>query len=251
METIYANNYINISYHKNLNMLNGAWNNCNNVDDYLCGINNFKAAFLNIKPKHTLWNNLNLDASLCENLQKRAKSFLSNEYLSKSLTGKIAMVLPERLYARFKVKNFYEELDQDMKLRFFEQEKSATDWLATSSWLKEAGAVPQLNIKEASDDKYELSLTINKCDYQKYTTMLNHLLRGQEFCLKNLDNFNSLTCREQEILQYIIKGFKNNDIADSLFLSVETIKTHRKNILTKLNCQNVFHLTQYLMFFKC
>lgn len=251
METIYANNYINISYHKNLNSLNGVWNNCDNMDDYLKGVNKFKAAYLSIKPKHTLWNNLNLDVSLCENLQIRAKAVLNNEYLCRNISGKIAMVLPERLYIKCKVKNFYEELEQD-KLRFFEQEKAATDWLASASiWQEEVGAVSELNIKETSDEKYELSLTINKSDYHKYSTLLNHLLKGQEFCIKNSDNFNSLTCREREILQYIIKGFKNSDIADYLFLSVETIKTHRKNILTKLNCQNVFHLTQYLMFFKC
>lgn len=251
MESIYTNKFINISYNKNLNTLSGAWNKCDNADDYISGINNFKSLYLNIKPKNTLWNNQSLGSKFCEDLQKRANSFLNDQTLNQNFTGKIAMVLPENLYAKFRINNLYEELNQDMKLRYFHQEKTATDWLASSLWNKKDDALmPKLSLKDNGDDKYELSLTINKSDFQKYTCMLNHLLRSRDFCLKNSESFNSLTSREREVLQYIVKGFKNNDIANYLFLSVETIKTHRKNILSKLNCPNMYNLTKYLMFFE-
>ncbi len=44
-----------------------------------------------------------------------------------------------------------------------------------------------------------------------------------------------LTRREYEILQLIIKGHSNSDIANNLFLSISTVKTHISNLYTKMN----------------
>jgi len=41
------------------------------------------------------------------------------------------------------------------------------------------------------------------------------------------------TKREQEILGLIAKGFSSQAIAESLFISIETVKTHRKNVIRK------------------
>ncbi len=47
-----------------------------------------------------------------------------------------------------------------------------------------------------------------------------------------------LTEREIEVLQLIAKGYKNAEIAEALFLSLNTIKTHIKNIYIKLDVKN-------------
>ena len=43
----------------------------------------------------------------------------------------------------------------------------------------------------------------------------------------------SITTMEYEVLKLIWKGLKNQEIADSLFLSINTIKTHISNLYTK------------------
>ncbi|MDP2572210.1 response regulator [Vibrio penaeicida] len=43
-----------------------------------------------------------------------------------------------------------------------------------------------------------------------------------------------LTDREQQILQEVAKGFRNKQIADSLFISESTVKVHMKSLLKKL-----------------
>jgi len=43
-----------------------------------------------------------------------------------------------------------------------------------------------------------------------------------------------LTAREQEILQLLAKGNSNEEIADSLFISVRTVENHVSAILAKL-----------------
>ena len=46
---------------------------------------------------------------------------------------------------------------------------------------------------------------------------------------------NSLTDREQEVLQLIADGMNNREIAEKLVISEKTVKTHVSNILNKLH----------------
>ncbi len=53
-----------------------------------------------------------------------------------------------------------------------------------------------------------------------------------------------LTTREQELLRLIVDGYTNQEIADKVFLSVETIKTYRKNLILKLGAKNSMMLVR-------
>jgi DNA-binding CsgD family transcriptional regulator len=48
----------------------------------------------------------------------------------------------------------------------------------------------------------------------------------------------NLTGRENEVLQLLVKGYSNAEIAEVLFLSVSTIKTHVSNLFIKLEVTN-------------
>ncbi|WP_083882390.1 LuxR C-terminal-related transcriptional regulator [Photobacterium marinum] len=47
-----------------------------------------------------------------------------------------------------------------------------------------------------------------------------------------------LTTREKEILQLLVMGASNNEIAESLFVSENTVKTHLYNVFKKINVKN-------------
>ncbi len=49
----------------------------------------------------------------------------------------------------------------------------------------------------------------------------------------------TLTDREREVLQLIVSEYTTPEIAHKLRLSKETIRTHRRKILTKLQVRNV------------
>ncbi|WP_329488413.1 response regulator transcription factor [Kitasatospora sp. NBC_01246] len=51
----------------------------------------------------------------------------------------------------------------------------------------------------------------------------------------------ALTGREEEVLRLMATGLSNPEIADSLTVSQETVKTHVGNVLTKLGAQNRTH----------
>ncbi|MDQ1716325.1 MAG: hypothetical protein QOE71_2435 [Pseudonocardiales bacterium] len=49
----------------------------------------------------------------------------------------------------------------------------------------------------------------------------------------------SLTARERQILQCTVDGVSRADIATSLFLSPNTVRTHTQNLLAKLHCHSL------------
>ena len=51
-----------------------------------------------------------------------------------------------------------------------------------------------------------------------------------------------LTLREMEVLQAIAKGFNTREIADILHVSNNTIETHRKSLMSKLEARNAVDL---------
>jgi DNA-binding NarL/FixJ family response regulator len=54
-----------------------------------------------------------------------------------------------------------------------------------------------------------------------------------------------LTDREVEIVRLISAGLKSSEIAKRLFISVNTVDTHRKNIFSKTGVKNAVGLTHY------
>ncbi len=49
----------------------------------------------------------------------------------------------------------------------------------------------------------------------------------------------TLTAREKDVLTLAAQGYSNNDIVKTLFIDLNTVKTHKKNIFQKLNVKNV------------
>jgi DNA-binding NarL/FixJ family response regulator len=54
-----------------------------------------------------------------------------------------------------------------------------------------------------------------------------------------------LTTRETDILQLVVDGMTNKEIATSLFISENTVKIHLRNILEKLHLQNRIQAAVY------
>ncbi len=90
------------------------------------------------------------------------------------------------------------------------------------------------------------------------TTIMDKVLSGEKYIssdiLKSISNFtsenlkpniNQLSSREQEILSFIAQGMKNQMIAEELFISAETVKTHKKKIIKKLNLKDCTELFRY------
>jgi DNA-binding NarL/FixJ family response regulator len=56
-----------------------------------------------------------------------------------------------------------------------------------------------------------------------------------------------LSRRELEVLKLICREYSNAEIAEKLFLSVSTIETHRKNLISKLGVNNTVGLVKFAL----
>lgn len=59
------------------------------------------------------------------------------------------------------------------------------------------------------------------------------------------DRYDQLTDREREVLQLIVEGFSNREIAERLHISLKTAGVHRINLMHKLNIHNLTELTKF------
>jgi two-component system, NarL family, response regulator NreC len=55
----------------------------------------------------------------------------------------------------------------------------------------------------------------------------------------------TLTPREREVLQLVAEGKSNKDAASALKISVQTVETHRANIMKKLGAHSITDLVHY------
>ena len=62
---------------------------------------------------------------------------------------------------------------------------------------------------------------------------------------EGMDNQDTLSQREKEIVICVVKGMTNKEIAEKLFLSIHTVITHRRNISKKLQIHSAAGLTIY------
>jgi DNA-binding NarL/FixJ family response regulator len=64
---------------------------------------------------------------------------------------------------------------------------------------------------------------------------------------ENQNNLPHLTKREKEVLQNISEGLTNLQISEKLFISIDTVDSHRKNLYSKLNVKNTAMLLKYAL----
>jgi len=69
---------------------------------------------------------------------------------------------------------------------------------------------------------------------------------GYAYTEKRMDGeYIGLTAREREIIRLVALERTNGEIAAALFISEDSVKTHRKHLMTKLNVRSVAGLVKY------
>lgn len=76
---------------------------------------------------------------------------------------------------------------------------------------------------------------------------IERLLASESLTATTTEKNKGLSTREIDVLQLIVKGITNKEIADKLNISLNTVLTHRKNITAKLGIKTVSGLTFYAL----
>jgi ATP/maltotriose-dependent transcriptional regulator MalT len=149
----------------------------------------------------------------------------------------------------------YEVNEKDNKIELLELRKSAMEkrgWILTFIlsalflvllislyivYLKNKHSV--LLIKQMQRDISDYVKLLHRAEEELHENELSQ----SELISQKVKQFN-LTEREDEVLILIAKGYTNTEIADQMFVSVNTIKTHIKNLFIKLDVRNRIEATK-------
>lgn len=96
---------------------------------------------------------------------------------------------------------------------------------------------------------------ILKDENEEVVNAITSLLKKEEFYSKkilttlNIQNIHQafLTPKEEEIMKLTAQGVNNKEIAEKLFISYNTVKTHKKNINKKLDISSTSELINYCL----
>lgn len=100
------------------------------------------------------------------------------------------------------------------------------EWLSNHSNVEEVLFVPAIRILEQKLKDDDVSARISSL-------------------INIADNKKAISEREKEIIVCLVQGMSNKEIANKLFISVNTVITHRRNIVRKLQIHSLAGLTIY------
>ncbi|MEW6468949.1 MAG: response regulator transcription factor [Bacteroidota bacterium] len=108
------------------------------------------------------------------------------------------------------------------------------------------------------------SYLLKECDREEITQAIYATAAGEQFFCGKIVSYamnretdtvaeaETISCegirisrREVEIIRLVAEGLSNKEIAERLFLSVHTVTTHRKNIMSKLGVNNTAGLMMF------
>ena len=105
------------------------------------------------------------------------------------------------------------------------------------------GGCVVLNMKEGKPWQF-LSADIRITDQNDSRKQMDELLRENNR-LKYQLTLAMMTKREKEVIVMIAHGKKDSEIAEKLYISIQTAKKHRSNLLKKLNKRNTAELASF------
>lgn len=79
-----------------------------------------------------------------------------------------------------------------------------------------------------------LNISYNLNQLAGFSKVISNILEPVATNISNWQQYSSLSKREKQVLGLIANGKDNKAIADELFISIHTIRTHRENILKKI-----------------
>ena len=77
--------------------------------------------------------------------------------------------------------------------------------------------------------------------------MKSYVNKAKNPKISDFSKKNQLTLREKEILKLYVEGHTNNEIAETLNISIYTVKTHKNNIMQKYNFKSTVEMIKFAL----
>lgn len=140
-----------------------------------------------------------------------------------------------------KLKVLLKENDQDETFTFFQQVKFKNK----NEWIWHIGSTRIFFWDKEEKPSHIVTIAIPLDKLKHILTKAERLLAEKNFFHGNLNKFLTLGKREIEVLKLVAIGKSSPEIANEMFISVQTVNSHRKAIKQKLNINSGYDFTLY------
>ncbi|MBU3009789.1 LuxR C-terminal-related transcriptional regulator [Polaribacter vadi] len=253
---VYNGPYLKVKFEIENNRFINSWNTPpNSVLSFKSELLQYRKALEKINPIQIIW----LQQNFTYNIDDKTKLWVEENILKPRFEAgfvtadkdgyhPIAFVVGQDVLSHMEVMGVFDEPSPSVfNPKHFATEEEARVWLN-----KEFIIAPN-NIKEKEliykglneNGEAILELRSSPSEIAKTIKTFQSIFEENEFIKKNLDKYTSLTKRELEVLSYLGKGNKHKEIADTLFISIHTVREHIKKIKLKLKAKTSKELLQY------
>ncbi|WP_197083976.1 MULTISPECIES: helix-turn-helix transcriptional regulator [Sphingobacterium] len=252
MERLFRSESLAMYYDEDRDIFMGKWDNCNVAEKLIAGIKEYKGIFEKIVPEKVIWDLSSMSYTIPPELQNWILDFLDIPACRHGIDYKVAHILSPDIYASISVMNMYVDGKTTFRPHFFSHENTALDWvnLTTKGPVSDTEILPPLLKVESllNENKGRITLDVDSAEVPEYLLDILKVIKNRRFFSAGIRNYMQLTAREKVILTLILQGKPNKIIADILSISCETVKTHRRNLLRKLQCKNMNELMRFQIF---
>jgi len=210
---------------------------------------NYTNLYKDYKPTSTLWLQENYSYSLTHEMNNWIEEHVNIPCMENG-NEKVAFVVGKDVLVHLSVMNFFKEGKSVISPLHFATEKEARIWIT------ETKTNPTTNNKitilfEGVDEEGNSIIKIknHSSDISNTIKSFGALIEENSFIKNNISKFTQLTKREKEILVIFSKGMRHQEVADKLFISVQTLRKHWKNIKNKLEIKSIADVIKYVKSF--
>ena len=145
-----------------------------------------------------------------------------------------------------KLKGLLERNNNEEVVSFFQQVRHGENgdwhlWLSSIKLLMwDDNGIPLLT----------LTVTVPVDPDHNISSKVERILEENSFLRKNTSTYATLSKREREILALMALDKTSIEISERLFLSEDTVKTHRRNIKKKINAKNQYDVVRFAQAFE-
>jgi DNA-binding CsgD family transcriptional regulator len=245
---IHNSKHLKINYDKINSLFIQEWNHNSPLEtkEFRGELLEFKKLFSVYKPQNILWLQEDFATNLSTVDQIWIEENVNIDCFNLGLK-KCAFVVGKDVIAQILVFNFFTEVPSCLSPKHFGGKNEALKWLI-HDYLPPEFISNDFDIKfngKTENGKSRFIIETSSESTEATLKSFNRILKENAFTKENKEKFKALTNREKEVFYLYANGEVIKKIAENLFLSELTVRTHWRNTKKKLDIKSLSDITNY------
>lgn len=247
---IYEGDYLIINFEKANNRFVQNWKESPPSYDKLKEeMLTYTSLYMEHKPTQTLWCQQNFSLPMEKEIVEWVEKNVNIPCVECG-NDKVAFVVGKDVLVHLSVMESFEDNESVINHKHFATEKEAREWLDETRTHNSSNSSFTILFEGVDEDGNSI-IKIKRPSEEIANTIrsFSKLLEENNFIKANIDRYSKLTTREKQIMVVFSKGLKQQQVADELYISVQTLRTHWKNIKKKLDIKSLAEVIKYVQAF--